>query len=568
MSLFRFKNRLITFSFILGVSGLSISGLTAQNTRPDNWFTKDPLTENVYGVGSDRLYNSLLKGKPSTTVIVAVIDSGVDFKHEDLKDVMWTNPGEIPGNGIDDDKNGYIDDIHGWNFIGGKNGENVYHDNLEVTRVYKKYKDKYQNSDTTKLSGKEKKEYRYYKDLEGVVEKAKSDNLENYEKMKSTVDFINAALNAVEAKLGDKKPTLENINAIEAGSDQNLMIGKNILGQVIKESEKAPESMKEIKDEVAKQFDEGIKFYKNQVDYNYNVDMDTRKIVGDNYNDASERYYGNADCKGPDASHGTHVAGIIGAKRGNNIGIDGIADNVRIMAVRAVPDGDERDKDVANAIRYAVDNGAKVINMSFGKSYSWNKEAVDAAVKYAADHDVLLIHAAGNSGKLSDPTNNFPNPKYEKSGLFKPKNAGNWIEVGANSWQKDKELAANFSNYGKTNVDLFAPGVEIKSTVPDNGYAVFSGTSMAAPSLSGVAALLRSYFPSLTAKQVKEILETSVVKIDQIVVQPGSGKDINFSELSKTGGVVSAYQAVQAAMKIKGADKAPKAADQSKVYRP
>ena len=162
----------------------------------------------------------------------------------------------------------------------------------------------------------------------------------------------------------------------------------------------------------------------NKLDYAYNPDYDSRKlIVKDNYADSNERFYGNNDVEGPDALHGTHVAGIVGAVVGNEIGSDGIARNVKLMSVRAVPDGDERDKDVANAIRYAVDNGATIINMSFGKGYSWDKKAVDEAVKYAAKHDVLLVHAAGNSGQNNDKTDNFPNDFIGKHGFIFKKNA-------------------------------------------------------------------------------------------------------------------------------------------------
>ncbi|MEZ5059157.1 MAG: S8 family serine peptidase [Saprospiraceae bacterium] len=299
----------------------------------------------------------------------------------------------------------------------------------------------------------------------------------------------------------------------------------------------------------------GIDYFESKFKYHYNPDFNARTIVGDNYFNTYEKGYGNNDVEGPDAGHGTHVAGIIAASRGNGVGMDGVANSVRIMSVRAVPDGDERDKDVANAIIYAVDNGASVINMSFGKGYSWDKEAVDKAVKYAKKKDVLLIHAAGNDSENNDNTDNFPNDNYEKSGWFSPKKAKNWLEIGALSWKGGENSPATFSNYGKENVDLFAPGVDIYSTIPDQTYASFSGTSMASPVTAGVAAVIRSYYPELTAEQVKEVLMESVVPLEFDVMKPGTEEKVPFSDLSVTGGVVNVYKAVFLASKTKGKKK-------------
>ena len=316
-------------------------------------------------------------------------------------------------------------------------------------------------------------------------------------------------------------------------------------------------NFKAIKEELIDPIKEGIEYYETKVKYQYNPEFNPRAdIVKDNYADSYEKFYGNNDVKGPDAMHGTHIAGIIGASRNNNLGMKGVADNVRIMGVRCVPDGDERDKDVANSIIYAVDNGATVINMSFGKSQSWDKEAVDRAVKYAQSKDVLLVHAAGNDAKDNDAgETNFPNARFKKHGWFKPKKAKNWIEVGALSWKKNEDAVADFSNYGQGNVDLFAPGVDIYSTLPENKYKNLSGTSMASPVCAGVAAVIRSYFPELTAEQVKECLEKSVVKQSYKVKKPGTEEKVQFSSLSRTGGVVNVYNAVKLAGEMKGKKK-------------
>ncbi len=536
--------------------------MSAQTKAPDNWFNLDPKENNVNGVSSDRVYNELLKNKKSQTVIVAVIDGGVDVNHEDLKAIIWTNPKEIPGNGIDDDGNGFIDDVHGWNFIGGKDGKNVNHETLEKTRVYASLRTKYANADSAKLTGKDLVEYKKYSKLKTEIQNELSEAQESLGQVESTRTIIMNALDALSAKLGNKAITKENLDSIKDGNDQMVTVGKNLMLRLISSGQDVS-SIKTVKENLMGQIQEEADHFESKVKYQLNPDYDSRKlIVKDNYADSKEHIYGNADCTGPDPLHGTHVAGIIGAVRDNNLGIKGVADNVRIMSVRCVPDGDERDKDVANAIIYAVDNGASVINMSFGKGQSWDKATVDRAVKYARDHDVLLVHAAGNEGVNTNGfSNNYPNAKFENTGCFGKKTASTWIEVGALSWQKGEDEVAAFSNYGDKIVDVFSPGVDIKSTVPGNKYRDLSGTSMASPVTAGVAALLRSYFPELTAEQVKECIEKSVIKQDFKVKKPGTDELVPFSTLSRTGGIVSAYEAVKIAQQMHGKKKisAPKA---------
>ena len=530
---------------------LGFSLLHAQELPPNNWFNMDSGTENYPGVSIDKTYETLLKGKNSQTVVVAVIDGGVDYQHEDLKSVMWVNEDEIPGNGIDDDKNGYIDDIHGWNFIGGKDG-NVGKDNLEVTRIYAKLRKKYKDVGASAISNKEKKDYELYQTVKKEVEPKRENAANQLDQIKTTSSIVNASLEAVDKALDGKELSIDNLNALEVGTDRYLMIGKEILIQTL--ADQPATSIKAILEDYEEYNAPYIDYYSRQL-YLYNPDLDPRPIVGDNYADSSERYYGNNDVKGPNAGHGTHVAGIIAAVRDNDLGIRGVANNVRIMSVRTVPDGDERDKDVANAIRYAVDNGASIINMSFGKGYSWDKNVVDKAVKYAMKKDVLLVHAAGNDKKNSDLNDNFPNDKFEKKGLFGPKRAKNWISVGALTWKGGEDAIAEFSNYGKEEVDVFSPGYEILSTKPEDNYEHESGTSMAAPVTSGVAAVIRSYFPTLTALQVKEIILQSTVKQNHKVIVPGSDTKKSFSEMCKTGGVVNAFEAVKLASKTKGKKK-------------
>ncbi|MEM6316269.1 MAG: S8 family peptidase [Bacteroidota bacterium] len=531
---------------------LFVGTLSAQDAVPQNWFNLDKGSESVQGVSTEKMYSSLLKGKKGETVIVAVIDSGVDAEHEDLREVMWVNPGEIPNNGIDDDKNGYVDDIHGWNFIGGKDGKNVKEDNLEVARVYKKLKPKYEGKSADDVSKKDQKEYATYLKAKKEIEEGREEAETNLAQLSSMKPILIESLDAVKKELGDKPILLENVMALDGSTNRSIAIGQNVIANMANEGVEI-KSIDEIKEEISNQLTEGIDYYQNQLEYGLNLDFDSRVVIKDNYANQTEKGYGNNDVEGPDARHGTHVAGIIGAVRSNDIGMDGVADNVQIMSIRAVPDGDERDKDVANAIRYAVDNGATIINMSFGKSFSWNKKVVDDAVRYAAKKDVLLVHAAGNSAENTDEASNFPNDRYEKKKLFGKAQAPNWIEVGALDWKTGEQSVASFSNYAKENVDLFAPGVKIYSTVPDDKYENLQGTSMASPVVAGVAAVLRSYFPELSATQVKEVLMESTVPLKMQVIQPGSdGTKVPFSSLSVSGGVVNAYDAVRKAGQVKG----------------
>ncbi len=535
---------------------LMITVMFAQ--APENWFNLDFASDGVRGVSTEKVYKELVKGKKSNTVIVAVIDSGVDVEHEDLQGQIWVNPNETPGNGIDDDKNGYVDDMNGWNFLGGKDGRNVNDETLEVTRLYAHYRKKFKDVTSSEgLSKQEKKEYELYKECKDVVEKEINESKAQLAQFEMTEMMYKGAVEEARNLLGDKELTQEFIEGIDPGMDQNKAIAVRILSGALEEGM----NLDEIEVEIGSQLEAAKKQLAGSASYMYNPDWNPRAdIVKDDYSNSYEKGYGNNDVEGPDAGHGTHVAGIIAANRSNDLGMKGVATDVKIMSLRAVPNGDEHDKDIANAIIYAVDNGASIINMSFGKGYKWDKAAVDEAVRYACKNDVLLVHAAGNSSLDINVSNNFPTDKYEKKKIMKKKNyASNWIEVGALSWKKGEDMTARFSNYGKTNVDLFSPGVDIYSTVPqENEYASYSGTSMASPVCAGVAALLRSYFPELTAKQVKTILMASVVPITEKVKVPGSSETVPFKELCRTGGVVNAYKAFQMASKTKGKKKASK----------
>lgn len=519
----------------------------AVEAPPLNWFLLDPESDNMQGISIEKAYQSLLKGKPSKKIIVAVIDTGVDIDHEDLKDNIWTNEKEVAGNGIDDDKNGYVDDVHGWNFIGGKTGS-VINDHAEVTREYIRLKPTYENQ--TKPGKKDKEAFAYW---EKVKKKYENDSKANQEKLAEFGQQLNLYTNAlytigycdsiIRKETKAEHITLQEIDDFKATNDTLLMVKRTLqsvyqnlneeteLGEFLLELETHVSSL----NEYVESLQAGVKSY----DLTYNP----RELVGDNVANPSEKIYGNNDVT-DSGKHGTHVAGIIAANRNNTLGGKGVADNVMIMPIRVVPSsGDERDKDVANGILYAVDNGASIINMSFGKYFSPDKAVVEKAIKYAEQKGVLLVHAAGNDGDDIDTKDHFPVPTYTNG-----KSATNWMEIGASSWGDGKEFVADFSNYGKSTVDVFSPGTAIYATVPNNEYESLQGTSMATPVVAGIAAVLMSYFPDLTASDVREIISQSSRKFDGLkVTKPGTKDEIDFTQLSKSGGLVNAYEAIKLA---------------------
>ena len=501
-----------------------------------NWQNLDLVEDGIRGISTEKAYKELLKNKKGTAVIVAVIDGGVQADHEDLKSVMWVNEKEIPGNGIDDDGNGYVDDIHGWNFIGNADGEDVQYDNLEFVRLLRDLQPKYISVlPSTQLDEKDKKEFQDYQGMVSVY----MAKLQNAQMGELSFRTLKENIDKIEENIGKENPVESDFSAYKA-KDKT----ENRALRVITSAMKDDKTYKEFYEEIKEAFD----YYTSQVKYHLNMAYNSRGIVGDDYENSEERYYGNNDVEGPDGFHGTHVAGIIGAVRDNGIGIQGVANNVQIMGIRTVPDGDERDKDVANAIRYATDNGAKVINMSFGKSYAKDKHAVDEAVKYAMSKDVLLVQAAGNDGEDIDKEPNFPNRYFTDSLGMNKGEATGWIVVGASSWNKG-DVIASFSNYGKKSVDVFAPGMDINSAAPGSKYKEASGTSMAAPVVAGLAALIRSHYPKFTAIDVRDIIMESAVKIDdKVKVMDGRvSKKVMLSDISQTGGVVNAYEALKLA---------------------
>lgn len=487
------------------------------------WSHLDLVKDSIPGMSVDRAYAELLQGKKGVKVIVGIVDSGVDIEHPDLQGMIWTNSKEIPGNGIDDDKNGFIDDVHGWNFLG-----DAVHENLEMTRIVKKGDDG--SAD--------------YKNALAQYEEKSKKVLED----KQQVDFLIDVHNTIKKELNKTDYKLEDLSKITS-TDPKVARSKMIMTQILTNAGPTFNPESELEDYRESVYD--------QFNYNLNKEYDGRKIVGDNPEDIKDNHYGNNVVFGPDkekALHGTHVAGIIAQIRGNDLGGDGVSNNVEILTVRAVPDGDEYDKDIALAIRYAVDNGAKVINGSFGKSFSPHKKWVYDAIKYAAKKDVLIVHAAGNDGYNIDKKENinYPNDSEDNVKEF----ANNVITIGAINKSYGETVVAPFSNFGKINVDVFAPGEEIYATVPNNKYKYLQGTSMASPNAAGVAALIRSYYPKLKAAQVKQILMDSGVALPSMVIlgeNPNPDEKpvaVSSAESSRTGKMVNAYNALLMAEKM------------------
>ena len=513
------------------------------------WSHADLEKDSIPGMSIAKAYQ-FLEGKKGLVVIVGIADSGVDVSHEDLKEVAWVNPNEIAGNNIDDDQNGYVDDMHGWNFLGSKEGRIVNSDQLEITRIVKRGMDKFGDKTISEISETDKADYEQFLKHQEEFSKSADKKAKEKESLYNTKKRLNQlaeSFNAVKTFLGKEAFTIEDLKVVKPSDPkvaEQIADIVNILNRGMTEMALL-DYQKGLLDYL-----EGIERTKH-----FDLDFDARQTMGDDLYNINDTDYGNNNVIGSKdlESHGTHVAGIVAASRNNDKGVDGVASNVKIMAVRVVPDGDEHDKDIALGIRYAVDNGAKVINMSFGKGHSPNIGWVLDAIQYAAKKDVLLVNAAGNDGANIDVEQTFPTDAPD----FINEVSDNVLTVGAISLYYNEKLPANFSNYGKINVDVFAPGVDIYATMPKDEYAPNSGTSMAAPSAAGVAALIRSYYPQLSASQVKHILMNSGVKINFEVIKPGSqsrenptGDKILFSELSVSGRIVNAYNALKMADQI------------------
>ncbi len=526
---------------IENIDAIPLKNISLTDSELKNWNSSDLVSDTIPGMSVNKAYAELIKNKKGQTVIVGVIDSGVDIEHEDLDGVLWKNTKEIEGNGKDDDNNGYIDDIYGWNFLGDSKDEN-----LEHTRIVKQLKSKYEGKDLTSIDPSDKDEYRIYIQAKAEYEEDYQKALGNKNQYEQIFQQTKASHDVISKTIGKETYTQQELLAVKADTpemQQHIAFLSQMFG-VLDKGEKIPSFIKNIKN--------GVEYYTEQLNYHLNTEFDGRAVVGDNVDDINDKNYGNNNVMGPDPEkkdikHGTHVAGIIAAERNNGKGVNGVAQNVEIMSIRAVPNGDEYDKDIALAIRYAVDNGAKIINTSFGKYYSTHPDWVREAIKYAAQKDVLIVNAAGNDAEDLDQKYVYPNDQITNTTEI----SNNFITIGALNYEYGANLIAKFSNYGKNNVDVFAPGVKIWATTPLNSYEYLQGTSMAAPAVAGVAALIRSYYPKLKASQVKQLLMDSGLSTNASVVVGGQPTNTKkFSELSKSGSMVNLYNALILADKM------------------
>lgn len=524
---------------IENIDSIPLKTAPLNDVQYKNWAAADLITDTIPGMSVDKAYAQIIKKRKGQTVIVGVIDSGVDIEHEDLKNVIWTNKDEIPNNGKDDDNNGYVDDVHGWNFLG-----NIVAENMEYVRILRNLKSKYEGKTEASISATDRAEYDLYNKATAEYKKEKQQAIAQTTQYKGILEQVKPAHAAMTKKFGKEDYSKEDLAGIASptpGEQQQIAM----LTQMLNFGDSVPEVIKELQG--------GIDYFGGRLETHFNTDKDFRKeMLGDNPDDNSTKFYGNNDVDGPDpkeedAKHGTHVSGIIAGERNNGIGVNGVASNVKIMVVRAVPDGDEYDKDIANAIRYATDNGAKVLNTSFGKYYSTHPEWVMDAIKYAESKDVLIVNAAGNEGLNLDETIVYPNDQTKTGSEY----ANNVLTVGALNYDYGEGLVANFSNYGKTNVDVFAPGVKIWSTVQQNKYEYLQGTSMASPAVAGVAAVIRSMYPNLSASQVKQIImESGLPSKSNVILGGDPSKTDNFQNISKSGNMVNLYNALIMADKM------------------
>ena len=530
--------KFIFSGLIIVFISLQSSGQSGKETdlSGEQWHHLDFKLDSVPGISTIRAYEEVLKNRESEKIIVAVLDDGIDISHEDLQGQIWTNQDEIPGNGVDDDGNGYIDDLHGWNFLGNPNGENLVFDTYELTRLYASLTEQFANVDTATLDPADMEQFNRYQEIKMTFEAEKEESELYYKDYKKSKENFDRYAERLKKYTGDEEITAELLDTLE-----------------IKRGRKAKKARKALHRFYSYGLDEqileeGLEYLRIDVEYHYNPDFNPRSIIGDDPEDLEDRYYGNPEVFVEGQSHGTAVSALIGAARFNDMGIDGIAGNVELMPVKIVPDGDERDKDVANGIYYAVDNGAKILNMSFGKGYSPNEEYVNKAIRYAEEKGVLMVSGSGNDGQDNDSIDNFPN-KYYSDGT----ECATWISVGATTRNPDSSLVTDFSNYGQSTVDLMAPGEAVLTLAPGNETDVVDGTSFSSPIVAGVAALIWSYFPELTAAELRNVLFESAGDFgDQEVVLPGYEEEqiVLFGDLSVTGGIVNAYEAALLAKKI------------------
>lgn len=528
---------------------LYVCVLCVSAQTPLDWHLRSLGPDSIWGAGIEKAYQMLDGKKAKKKVRVAVISRGFDMEHEDLVDVLWTNKKEKPGNGSDDDKNGYIDDVHGWNFLGTKDGRDVIYTSEAISREFDKIRARFEELDAKGRSRTlaEKDEYMQYLNL------ARESKIEGMYMSTILAKNIAKGMEEINQKLHEAYPNdsdftyeqfLKIVPAPETLDSLND-IAYNVNMLIWGFSQKQMWS-----DRYKTRYDNAQSYEKQYQDLKARQ-KDERGMIGDNMNDINDAQYGNANLLTGNPSVGTGLAGVIAAKRGNDIGIDGIADNAELMLIRAVPEGDGYDKDIAVAIRYAIKNGADIILIATHKKVAEDKDIVRLALEEAEQEDILIVHAVGESPRDIDNNPTYPSGLKEDGSYY-----NNFINVAASNVNG---LPLSLSNYGKKNVDLFAPGVDVYSCDAGDNYFKLTGTNASAAVVTGVAALIKSRFPKLTASQIKEIIVSTATNaptegVFYPFVSEASNetpKTAQYSDLCRSGGIIDAAAAVQKAMNIK-----------------
>ncbi|MBG7630454.1 MAG: S8 family serine peptidase [Bacteroidetes bacterium] len=509
----------------------------SQTKKFDHWHLKDYESDGVPGISLDKLYDELIKNQKGKQIIVAIIDTEIDINHEDLKDFIWINNDEQPNNGVDDDNNGYVDDVNGWNFIGNKNGGNLICSNFSYTRKLKELIPIFKGK-TKEEVGNDTLNFKIYQRALMDHQNMKRQLKEDYE----YVEFLNTGFPRSK-KLLDSifRGSTYTINQL----DSLYTIFKK------QDSIKAADIyfMIDFLNFDMHGYADNLAYESNLIEkYSNNISFDDRAIIGDNVNDIEDRDYGSPFITNSlkEFTHGSIVSGVLAAHRTNNKGVRGITNTVKLMPLCIQAKfGAETDKDLALSIKYAVENGAQVINISANRTYELHNEWVQQALLYAEEQNVLVVKGAGNSETDIDKIITYPNKNTKDHVL------NNFIVVGATGMELNSNFKPVWANYGRKTVDFYAPGESILTTTPFDSYKVDSGSSLSTAITSGVAALLLSYYPDLKVSEIRQILMESATRYDlDIELDYDSNTTVPFSKLSNSGGVLNAFNAFVLAEKI------------------
>ena len=481
--------------FISGIMLLLVSTMSAQTAADDvyaGWYKTWNDSLKGANITAAQQYLHSHKAKKKRTVVVGIIDSGADTECLALKRALWTNAKEKI-NGKDDDHNGYVDDVHGWNFLGTKDGKfNMTSAGTEEYRQFKRLYPKYKNvKSREEVADSNRKEYAYYMAMRRKA------------KINSYLMFYEVAARK-QKLMGEMDDMLKRAKLDVDTLTMGGMLNTEVADTLVKDTFVKLIMADLYKNPMTTRWDDYVK--KQRADfalmgkriYSIEHDKDKRLLMGDNQEDATDRFYGNNMLNIEGMEHGNFVASVVAGNVVDDSRYSGVCVDARVMPVRVCPEGDEYDKDVATGIIYAVDNGAKIINLSLGKYTSPHPEMVNEAIAYAGKHDVLVIGAAGNNHLNIDSIAYFPAAVDAKGQTL-----DNFIRVGGTAMDGSR---SSISNYGDHKVDIYAPGEYISGVYPGNKKDFANGTSVATPVVSGIAAMLRTYFPKLKATQLKRVL--------------------------------------------------------------